>query len=95
LPFTGQTLKSATPKHLAALDDHRADILRLCKAGDPDVIAALFAPSDDNSESWSVAAVDRISPTQRLLTFQFSWDDPEQERAMWAAVRTVLAARTT
>jgi hypothetical protein len=42
-----------------------------------------------------VAMVDRISPTQRLLTFQFSCDDADAERALWAALKVVLAARAT
>jgi hypothetical protein len=90
---TRESVLTATPKHLADLGDHRADILKLCKAGDPDVMAALFTPNDDNAELWSVAMVDRISPTQRLLTFQFSCDDTEAERALWAALKVVLAAR--
>jgi hypothetical protein len=64
--------------------------MRLVAAGDPDVMAALFTPNGDNSELWSVAAVDRVSPTQRLLTFQFSCDDPDAERRMWAALKSVL-----
>jgi hypothetical protein len=92
---TRESVLTATPKHLAELGDHRAEIVTLCKAGDPAVMAALFTPNDDNAELWSVAAVDRISPTQQLLTFQFACDDPEAERAMWAALKVVLATKKT
>lgn len=59
----------------------------------PAVMAALFTPNGDNSELWSVAMVDGISPTQRLLTFQFNCDDAKAERAMCAALKLVPAAR--
>ena len=85
-----QAVRAASPETLAELGDHCADIVRLVADGHPDVMAALFAPNDDNSELWSVALVDRVSPTQRLLTFQYHCDDPEAERRMWAALRLVL-----
>jgi hypothetical protein len=90
---TRESVLTATPKHLHDLGDHQADIVKLCKAGDPDVMAALFLPNGDNSELWSVAMVDRVSPTQRLLTFQFSCDDDEAERALWAALKVVSPTR--
>jgi hypothetical protein len=92
---TRESVLTATPKHLHDLGDHRAEIIKLCKAGAPDVMAALFTPNDDNSELWSVAMVDRASPTQSLLTFQFTCDNAEAERALWAALKVVLAARST
>lgn len=81
-----QAVRAASPEQLAALGEHRAGIVRLVEEGHPDVMALLF--DRQGEDWWSVAMLDNLHHTRRLLTFQFDCDDPEQERRMWAALRS-------
>lgn len=83
-----QAVRAASPEQLAALGDHRADIVRLVEEAHPDVMALLF--DRQGEDWWSVAMLDNLHHTRRLLTFQFDCDDPEQERRMWAALRAAM-----
>src|SRR5262245_4011651 len=91
-----EAVLSATPDQLTRLDVHRAEILALVKAGNADVVRALFLPQEPID--WQLALI-TSEPGVRLLTVtrgsagrvvetpvSLTFSDREGERRAWRAL---------
>jgi hypothetical protein len=56
---------TATSERLGVLHRHRAEVVRLVRQGDPDVLHALFVPQEELA--WMVAGISS-DPSARLLS---------------------------
>jgi hypothetical protein len=86
-----EAVRSATPEQFTELRTHRAEIVRLVKNGNPDVLAALFGPLD-----WAAAALShpeggRLLSVRRgkelIISLVYS---PDDEREAWAALKSAF-----
>ena len=96
---TPESVLRATRERLVLLHAHRTTIVRLVKAGDPDVLRALFA--DRDAVDWHVAGlsshpgcrllvVSRGKETLLSLVYCIG-DGGDEERAAWQALKSGLA----
>jgi hypothetical protein len=98
---TTESVLTAPRERLAELHHRHGEVVALVKAGDPDVMWALFMPNDPLD--WHVAAIG-TDPGARLLAVSrgfdrvasshYRIDDGSDERRAWATLRSAVASES-